>query len=813
MALKDAITIPPKERNRETGIPAVGAVPWGMHLCSFYDTKQDLIDILVPYFKAGLENNEFCIWVTSEVLGVKEAEEAMTKAVPGFAQYLERGQIEIVPHSEWYLKGGTFNQQRVLSAWIDKLDCALANGYDGMRVTGDMAWLEKRLWKKFIAYEEEINNIVGKYHIIALCTYSLGKCGANEIIEVMRNHQSTFIRQAGEWVLAGSSQRKPSDEPLREFEEKYSRLFELSPVGITILDMNGVVTSCNPAVYQNGGYTEDELVGKHFTKIAPVRLRDIPKFLKTFSSIIRGKIPKPFEVEYNRKDGTTGWAEIHVSLLETGGRKLGVQILQRDITERKRAEGVLWESEQKYRSLFDNMLDGFAYCQILVDENNQPADFVYLEVNDAFEKLTGLSREDIIGKKVTEAIPGTKESHPELFSIYGKVALTGEETQFDIYFKPLAIWLNISVHSPRKGYFIAVFENITERKRAEEDSENMFNLSPDMVVVGTTEGGLIKVNPAWETILGYKTEELLKMGWTTLVHPDDVERTNREVEEQLKGSPVAKFVNRYKCKDGSYRTLEWQATFAKEGIIHATARDITERKGAVGKPLTPLQTKFASSGLESFDEREVMELLLSLCPGGMSEQVSVECLKVFQNIRGLLSATPQELRQAGCPAQLGFYLKLLHDIPAEVLREKIIEKPAYGSSLQIFDYLNYSIRDLKHEVFKVIYLDKRDHIIDAVDLFKGTLDSIPIRPREIVETAIQRNTAALIFVHNHPTGDPIASKTDKRLTRDLVFVGNVLQIRVLDHIIIGEDSYFSFADEGLIQKYEDEFLRMEIKRV
>ena len=142
--------------------------------------------------------------------------------------------------------------------------------------------------------------------------------------------------------------------------------------------------------------------------------------------------------------------------------------LIREIAERRQAEQALRESEFKYRSLFENMSDGFAYCKILLDEKNCPTDFVYLEVNDAFKRLTGLRRKNVVGKKVTEAIPGIKESHPELFDIYGKVALTGKETEFEIYFEPLQIWLSISVYSPKKGYFVAVFQNITERKGTEE---------------------------------------------------------------------------------------------------------------------------------------------------------------------------------------------------------------------------------------------------------------------------------------------------------------------------------------------------------
>jgi len=171
---------------RKSGIEVVGDVPWGTHLCQFYETKEDLVDILVPYFKAGLENNEFCMWVTSEPLSSKEAEKALRKAVPTVDRYLKRGQIEIVPHTEWYLKDGVFNLERVLNAWLDKLNQALAEGYDGIRVTGNTAWLEKKDWKDFADYEEGVNNVIGKFRMIAICTYSLGKCGATEVIDVVR---------------------------------------------------------------------------------------------------------------------------------------------------------------------------------------------------------------------------------------------------------------------------------------------------------------------------------------------------------------------------------------------------------------------------------------------------------------------------------------------------------------------------------------------------------------------------------------------------------------------------------------------------
>jgi len=232
------------------------------------------------------------------------------------------------------------------------------------------------------------------------------------------------------------------------------------------------------------------------------------------------------------------------------------------------------------------------------------------------------------------------------------------------------------------------------------------------------------------------------------------------------------------------------------------------------RPLTPLQERFIRSGFEGLSDRKVIELLLNLVFSHQeSRKLAKECLERFKNLSGLLTASPQELEQVGIAPPGMFYIKLLHELPAEILKQKLIEQPFYQSSQEIFDYLYYSMRDLNKEVFKAIYLNSRNQIIDTEDLFEGTLESIPIRPREIVESAIKHSAAAVIFVHNHPSGDPTPSRGDKRFTRDLVFMGNIIEVKVLDHIIIGNNRYFSFADEGLIEKYEDSFLNLRIRGV
>ena len=230
--------------------------------------------------------------------------------------------------------------------------------------------------------------------------------------------------------------------------------------------------------------------------------------------------------------------------------------------------------------------------------------------------------------------------------------------------------------------------------------------------------------------------------------------------------------------------------------------------------LAPLEERFLKSGFVGLSDKQAIELVIAATLHGKGyKKLARKCYEHFGNLSEFLTASPQQLEQLGVPEYCFLYFKLLHELPGRVLKQKILEKPINKCSGDIFNYLYYSMRDLKKEVFKVIYLNSRSQIIDVVDLFEGTADSIYIHPREIVESLVNRDSSAMIFVHNHPSGDPVPSKTDKQLTRDLVFIGFILQIKVFDHIIIGHDKYFSFADDGLIKKYQDSFLTLKIKNM
>lgn len=205
---------------RRTGISVVGDVPWGTHFCQFYETKEDLLNTLVPYFKAGLEDGELCVWVVSEPVSEDEAWSALQRVIPDLDRYLSGGSIEMFPGREWYLERGKFELQWVTSAWNAKLSGALARGYPGMRVSGNTAWLEKKDWKDFCEYEEQLNNSITDQPMAVLCTYPLMTSGAAELLDVARNHQFAIAKRHGTWEVIETTQLKRAKAEIAKANEE-----------------------------------------------------------------------------------------------------------------------------------------------------------------------------------------------------------------------------------------------------------------------------------------------------------------------------------------------------------------------------------------------------------------------------------------------------------------------------------------------------------------------------------------------------------------------------------------------------------------
>jgi C4-dicarboxylate-specific signal transduction histidine kinase len=205
---------------RPTGIRAVGDVPWGTHFFLFYETKEDLLDALVPYFKVGLESGEFCVWAAYKPLTAEEVKRAMRRSVPGFDRYLDNHSIEIISGPEFYLKGQELDLKRVIKRWEEKLDYALANGYAGLRLSSNTAWLKKKQWSAFTDYEGEVNDFIVRRRVLALCTYPLARSSATEILDVARTHQFAIARRNKAWEIVETAQLKQAKAEIKKLNNE-----------------------------------------------------------------------------------------------------------------------------------------------------------------------------------------------------------------------------------------------------------------------------------------------------------------------------------------------------------------------------------------------------------------------------------------------------------------------------------------------------------------------------------------------------------------------------------------------------------------
>ncbi len=388
-------------------------------------------------------------------------------------------------------------------------------------------------------------------------------------------------------MVIDATERKRAEEALRQSEERFRAIFETTADGILIADTDSKrFFDGNKAICHLLGYTREEIKNLGIMDIHPEA--ELVSIMKRFTQLPEGNAALSLDIPVKRKDGSILYADINSAPITFAGKTYQLGIF-RDATERKQAEESLRQSEALYRSLFENMLNGFAYCRMLF-EGDRPLDWVYLSVNARFEELTGLH--DVIGKKVTEVIPGIRETNPELFDIYGRVSQGGKPEVFETYLPPLDMWFSISVYSPSKEHFVAVFDVITERKRAEEqlrmaeqNFRNSLEESPLGIRIVTSEGELLYSNKTILDIYGYSSiEELRSMPTRERYTPESYLEHQQRRELRRLGQPVPpNYQISIVRKDGGIRDLSVtrkEVIWNGETQYQTIYQDITEHERA-----------------------------------------------------------------------------------------------------------------------------------------------------------------------------------------------------------------------------------------
>ena len=221
---------------RKTGIPFIPALPWGSHTCAYYSSTQDLIDLLVPYFKAGLLQNEFCLWIVWDDLTVSKARKAMRNPLSKIDKVRINHQMEIIPQNDWYFKHRSMDAVSVRKAWMKKLSSALEQGYEGLRTCGIAPWLTGKGWKDGAQYEKKVDGLISGKKVLLICAYSIRRYSINELIEALNYHGSVLIKLKNKWEyikLAKQETITPSAEEYGKLTARERQVMRLVSEGLT----------------------------------------------------------------------------------------------------------------------------------------------------------------------------------------------------------------------------------------------------------------------------------------------------------------------------------------------------------------------------------------------------------------------------------------------------------------------------------------------------------------------------------------------------------------------------------------------------
>ncbi len=490
---------------RETGIRVLRRAPWGTHFCLFYRNKKDLCEILVPYFKAGLENNELCVWVCVEQLGVGEAQAALRKAVPRLGAYVKRGQIEFYSHKDWFQGSGKFNPKKVLRAWSDRRDRALDAGYDGLRVTADVFWLSAKDKAPYVDYQAGMNDLILRSPMLSLSTCSQENCDTSGIIDAVNHHKFSLVRQDGKWTVAESTAGR---------SRILEGVFASSVFPLAVLDKNFNFVRVNEAYAEACQRDISEFPGRNYFDFFPHK-----KTEAIFKRVVKTATPSkalamPIQYPDHPDRGISYWDWTLSPVLDKAGAVEFLVYSLKDVTATTRVLDQLRQQEEMLRKVLETLPVGIW----LVDRSGR-----IMEGNPSAHKIWGGGRRVGIdeyglykgwwvdsGKEIT---PGEWASARAIRK--GETSLN-EEIEIQSFDGKRKIILNsaIPIRDANKKISGAIIVNqdITDRRKAESklrEQAALLDLANEAIYECDLSHRILFWNRGAERLYGWRKGEVL----------------------------------------------------------------------------------------------------------------------------------------------------------------------------------------------------------------------------------------------------------------------------------------------------------------
>jgi PAS domain S-box-containing protein/putative nucleotidyltransferase with HDIG domain len=570
------------------GIGIFDEVQWGTHLCQLYESNQDLIEVLVPYFRKGLERNALCLWLSSMPLG-EQVMEALRQGIPHLEQYQRKGQIQTVSHADWYLRDGRLSVPVAIEHASGALNQAKLRGFAGIWVAGDLSWLDKGEWQTLVTYEETVCNFISGAQAAALCAYPLRALGIPEALDLFRIHQSIVMQREGRWKLIESLEQVKSEKALRDTEKSYKHLFDVTLDGIEVIEAaTGRILIANQAAANIFGFASPEqMVG--IDPLTYILAEDRERVAGLMAEAMFEKdLHRVMELKAQRTDGSEIWISAVGVRTQYQGRLAGLVSI-RDITEQRKAEKALQESQRELQAVFDGVRDGIA----LFDVTGR-----LMAVNRRVLEVGGYAADEIVGRSFDQLGILGPQDISKMMSIFAPV-LSGEAApplELETVTKSgQKLILDVRVTPLRRDNdvigAIAVLRDITERKRAMDllqasEQRNRLlveNASEGVLVV--QEGFIQFANRKTLEIMerfGYTGQEVKARPFEGFIHSEDRQMVV-EAHARRVGGEEFDHVYQFRAvgKNGEIRWMELNAVrllWDDKPASLVFLNDVTERK-------------------------------------------------------------------------------------------------------------------------------------------------------------------------------------------------------------------------------------------